>query len=35
MRLNAEQLKQSLAKGVAPAYLGSGDEPLLWVRRPT
>jgi DNA polymerase-3 subunit delta len=29
MRLNAEQLKQSLARGLAPVYLVSGDEPLL------
>ncbi len=29
MRLNAEQLKQSLKQAVAAAYLVSGDEPLL------
>ena len=29
MRLNAEQLKQALARGLAGTYLVSGDEPLL------
>mgnify|MGYP003700487945 CR=1 FL=1 len=29
MRLRPEQLEQHLAKGLAPAYLISGDEPLL------
>jgi DNA polymerase-3 subunit delta len=29
VRLNAEQLKQALGRGIAPVYLVSGDEPLL------
>jgi DNA polymerase III subunit delta len=29
MRVNAEQLKQALGKGLASVYLVSGDEPLL------
>ncbi len=29
MRVNAEQLPAALARGVAPMYLVSGDEPLL------
>ena len=29
MRLNAEQLKPALARGMAPVYLLSGDDPLL------
>src|ERR1700744_6546798 len=29
MRLNSDQLSTALARGLAPVYLVSGDEPLL------